>query len=179
MLQAELGMAQGPLPWYLTSLSVALGAVLASGFLAIVGVAAAYWKWKPQLSLEQSVACRWVNDDVFCIAVLVRYVNTSRARNIAVTRISVSLKRLAPLSLEEVDSKSLPDLLPEATHLRERDKSSAPILDPGEPATETFLLPIPREEAERLKAFTVYTFIHEKRNRERGWGTMTYHSIDN
>lgn len=179
LLPTETETAEAWSWWPLMSLVDTLEIFLAAVVVASIGWGLALRKWKPHLSLEQSISCRWSNNDAFIVTLILRYSNTSTYRNIAVTQISVALKRLAPLLPAEVEAAydQLPDLLLEPIPTRERDKSRAPILDPGESATESFNYLVPKDIAVTLRAFTVHTFIHETKNPKRGWATLTAHDV--
>ena len=170
-----------PLSWSDVGMSAvdSLEIVGASLVVAVLGWLVILWKWKPQLALEHFVSWRWLNDETFCITVVVRYSNTSSYRNIRVTQISMKVKRLAELSSDEVAGDNIPDLLPEGIGSREWDKSTAPVLDPGESATDMFNIRVPKATADKLRAFTVYTFIPDSKDSKRGWATLTSHDINN
>ena len=101
---------------------------VAAAVVALVGLSVALWKWRPHLSLKQSVSSRWLNDETLCITVAVRCVNASSYRNITLPGMAVAIHRLAPLSREEAESEDLPFVL---QRTREWDKLNAPNLDPG------------------------------------------------
>lgn len=170
-----------PLSWSDVGMSAvdSLEIVGASLVVAGLGWLVILWKWKPQLALEHLVSWRWLNDDTFCITVVVRYSNTSSYRNIRVTQISMEIKRLAVLSPDEVAGDNIPDLFPDGIRPREWDKATAPILDPGESTTDIFNLRVPKATADTLRAFTVYTFIPDSKGSKRGWATLTSHDIKN
>ena len=175
LLQTGMETA-GAWSWWMSVVDT-LEVVAAAVVVALVGWCVALWKWKPQLSLEQFVSWRWSNDDTFSITVIVRYSNTSRFRNISVIQVAVALKRMAQLSPVEAAGDEFPDLLPKRIHSRQRDKSSAPVLDPGESATDMFNFLVPEKTVVDLRAFMVHTAIPETKNSERGWVTITCHDI--
>lgn len=154
-------------------LEIALATLLVAGLLGLI----ALWKWKPQLSIEQDVSSRWLNDDTLCVTAIVRVSNTSSYRHIAVSSIAVELRRLAPLTPDEASSDHLPVLLPQVTHPWE-DKSRALRLDPGETATDIFNLVVPKTKAANLKAITVHASVPEEKGSELGWITVTPHDIE-
>lgn len=149
---------------------------VAAAIIAGGGWLYAQWKWKPHLRIEQSVSWRWVNEDTFGIVVAVQYSNTSAYRSLEVQKMLVALRRLAPLSAEELNGP-LPVLSSKPIHDREWHKGEAPKVEPGETLSDVFVFPLGVEEANRLEAFIVYTFIPEQKDEARGWGLKTCHDI--
>lgn len=159
--------------------------VVATIAIALLTWGVAFCRWKPHLSVDQSVSWRWVNDDTFCITVDVRYRNTSSYRKILVTEMWVELQRLAPLTLREATEAEFSggkrQYLPELARpykQRKWDKRNAPVVEPGESDTEVFVFFLPKDDADDLRSFVAYSFIHEQRNKKvRGWQVASCHNI--
>ena len=162
--------------------------VIAATLLALGTWLLARWKWKPHLSVDQSASWRWLDDDTFCITVSVRYRNTSTYRKIRLTKMSVELQLLAPLSPRETwrveehggRRNQLP-FLQEPRTPWQWEKKRAPVVEPGESESEICIFFLPKDKAVNLKAFVAYTFIHKKWPREgktsHGWGVATCYDI--
>lgn len=166
-----------PTAWSWLSFTQGIAEVaIAAAIVAGAGWLYAQMRWKPHLRIEQSVSWRWLNSDTLGITVAVRYTNTSSIRSLEIEKMSVALRRLAPLSAKELEGP-LPVLSSKPIHEREYRKGEAPKVEPSETLSEVFVFPLATEEGENLKAFIVYTFIHEQKNRQRGWGLKTSHDI--